>query len=100
MTTPMADTSELLHDCDHALMTHGYTSLAATMRMAAALKSRLQAEAQAPTTAAQASVAPEACVPGMWHCPKCKLILTAKFIDQATCTVGMNDEPQRAYRRN
>ena len=47
------------------------------------------------TTAAQASVAPEACVPGMWRCPKCKLILMAKFIDQATCAVGMNDEPQR-----
>ena len=61
----------------------------------AKLRATSQAEAQASTTVAQASVAPEACVPGMWHCPKCKLILTAKFIDQATCTVGMNDEPQR-----
>jgi len=61
----------------------------------AKLRATSQAEAQAPTTAGQASVAPEACVPGMWHCPKCKLILTAKFIDHATCAVGMNDEPQR-----
>lgn len=84
------------NDADFAMFVerHG-VHIAAIIRADRNAARTSQAEAQAPTTAAQASVAPEACVPGMWHCPKCKLILTAKFIDQATCTVGMNDEPQR-----